>query len=64
MKNFCRGPSSQKNSQVIMATWSQDMLVPEGSHTIKFFLSQNRIENLVLIILGRFPIDKTQKLRF
>jgi hypothetical protein len=29
--------------------------------TIKSYLSQNRIENLVCIILGRFPIDKTQK---
>jgi hypothetical protein len=31
---------------------------------IKNFLSQNRIENLVLIIMGRFPINKTQKCRF
>jgi hypothetical protein len=28
---------------------------------IKIFLSQNRIENLVPIILSRFPINKTQK---
>jgi hypothetical protein len=28
---------------------------------IKKNLSQNRIENLVLIILGRFQINKTQK---
>ena len=34
------------------------------AQTIKFFSSQNRIENLVLIILGRFPINKTQKWRF
>ncbi len=27
----------------------------------KNFLSQNRIENLVDIILGRFPMNKTQK---
>jgi hypothetical protein len=32
--------------------------------TIKKNLSQNRIENLVFIILGRFPINKTQKWRF
>jgi hypothetical protein len=30
--------------------------------TITFFLSQNRIENLVLIILDRFSINKTQKM--
>jgi hypothetical protein len=30
---------------------------------MKFFFL-NRIENLVLIILGRFPINKTQKWRF
>jgi hypothetical protein len=28
--------------------------------TIKKFLSQNHIENLVVIILGRFPINETQ----
>ena len=28
--------------------------------TMKFFSSQNRIENLVVIILGRFPINETQ----
>jgi hypothetical protein len=28
--------------------------------TMKIFLSQNQIENSVLIILGRFPINKTQ----
>jgi hypothetical protein len=61
MKGFCRGQSSQKNSQEIMSTWSQGMLVPEGSQTIKIFLSQNRIENLIFIILGRFSINKSQK---
>jgi hypothetical protein len=44
-----------------MTTWSQYMLVQEGFQTMKIFLSQNRIENLVLIILDRFPMDKTQK---
>jgi hypothetical protein len=28
--------------------------------TIKFFSSQNHTEKLVLVILGRFPINKTQ----
>ena len=28
--------------------------------TMKKFSSQNRIENLVVIILGRFPINETQ----
>ena len=32
----------------------------ERVQTIKKFSSQNRIENLVVIILGRFPIKKTQ----
>jgi hypothetical protein len=31
------------------------------AQAINIFLSQNRIENLVLIILGRFPINKTKK---
>ena len=47
-----------KKSQVIMTTWSHGMLVPEGSQPKKKFLSQNSIEKLVLIILGRFPIKK------
>jgi hypothetical protein len=29
--------------------------------TIKKQFSQNRLENLVFIILGRYPINKTQK---
>jgi hypothetical protein len=42
-----------------MAKWSQEMLVRDAV-TMKIFLSQNQIENSVLIILGRFPINKTQ----
>ena len=34
---------------------------PGRVHTIKIIFTQNRIENLVYIILGRFPIYKTQK---
>ena len=30
-EGFLWQPSSQKNSQVTMAKWTQDMLVPEGS---------------------------------
>jgi hypothetical protein len=30
--------------------------------TLKFFSSQNHIENFVLIILGRFPVNETQTL--
>jgi hypothetical protein len=50
-----------KKSQVIMAKWSQSMLVPEGCKPLKKISSQNRIEILVLIILGRFLINETQK---
>ena len=31
------------------------------AQTMKKYSSQNRIENFVVIILGRFPINKTQK---
>jgi hypothetical protein len=38
-----------------MATWSQNMMLPGGRvQTIKIIFTQNRIENLVLIIFGRF----------
>jgi hypothetical protein len=48
-------------SKVTLAKWSQEMLVPEGYTIKKFFSSLKPIENLVLIILGRFPISKSQK---
>jgi hypothetical protein len=46
-----------KNSQVTMAKWSQSLLSPES---MKFCSTQNHIEILVPIILGRFPINKNK----
>ncbi len=52
-----------KNSQVTIAKWSQSLLSPDvcrlRNHDI--FSSQNPIENCVVIILSRFPINETQK---
>jgi hypothetical protein len=45
------GDHSKMVTKFAVAGWVQ---------TMKFFSSQNRIENLVVIILGRFPINETQ----
>jgi hypothetical protein len=49
-----------KNSQVTIAKWTK-YAGAGWVQAIKIFLSQNRIENLVLIILGRVLINNTQK---
>jgi hypothetical protein len=60
IQSFLWPLSFKKKSQVTMTKWSQSMLVPDGSKPY-FFSSQNHIEILVLIILGIFPVNKTQK---
>jgi hypothetical protein len=61
MERFLPGAILSKKSQVTIAKWSQSMLVPDRVQIIKNNLSHNRIEKLVLIILGRFSFNKTQK---
>jgi hypothetical protein len=60
MEDFRRGSSPKK-----FPSGHGDMVTGYARagrlQAIKKFLSQNRTENLVLIIFGRFPINKTQK---
>jgi hypothetical protein len=60
MKGFCWGPPLKK-----ITSDHGDMVTSYAGagrvQTIKYFLLQNRTENLNLTILGRFSINKTRK---
>ncbi len=60
-KVYARGTILSINSQVSMAKKFPKYAGAGRVQTIKKFSSHNHIENFALIILGRFPINKTLK---
>ena len=59
MEDFCRGLSHKKFSSDHSKMFTK-FAIAGWVQTIKKILFPNHIENFVVIILGRFPINKTQ----